>query len=51
MLYDRQTDPLETINVADHPDYQGVMADLQETLKTHIAQREAQARRASHLND
>jgi len=43
MLYDHETDPLETVNVADHPEYKSVVNDLQETLEAHIAEREAQA--------
>ena len=43
MLFDHDTDRLETVNVADHPEYISVTEDLQKTLTAHIAEREEQA--------
>jgi arylsulfatase A-like enzyme len=43
MLFDHENDPLETSNLAGHPEYKGVAEDLKRRLETHIAQREQQA--------
>ena len=45
MLYDHETDPLETVNVVNDPDYKSVMRDLQKRLKAHIKQRDQRAAR------
>ena len=45
MLYDHETDPLETENVVSDPDYKSVMRDLQKRLKAHIKQRDQRAAR------
>jgi len=39
MLYDHESDPLESKNIANQPAYKPVLKDLSEQLKAHIANR------------